>query len=477
LTALDGLRVRYVQWPLRVRHVVGRAAGALPPAWTYGGTFRHWQALLARAAADPDFGARCRAQALSRLLDVAECRIGYYGRLAHEGRERPGDDPFERLAQYPILGKEDVRRAGRDMLAAPVSRLASSCTSGSTGRELTVYHDPRRALADWAFVMHLWGSVGFRPGMVRAGLTGAQPPYSQCRPWTYDPGLRELRLSAMYLTASVMNGYLAAMREHRVRVLYGYPSALAILAGHCLRSASQPADSVIAVFASSEETLPHEQDVIQRAFPAAAVVGHYGLAERVALAVEDPRAHGEYEFEPLYGHVELVDEAGAPVTHVGETGRIVGTGYLNHAMPLLRYDTDDVADLVAEARAENGHRLRVRNVRSFWERHLLVGVDGQLVTATALCCHRDGRVDDYQLVQERPGHAQLLVAPTPDAPPLAWRDFVREMRTRAAGALDLEARVVAQVPRGPRGKRAVVIQRLDVEEYRAQPVPTARLAR
>ena len=78
------------------------------------------------------------------------------------------------------------------------------------------------------------------------------------------------------------------------------------------------------------------------------------------------------------------------MTHVGETGRIVGTGYLNHAMPLLR---------------------------------------------------------------------------TPDAPPLAWRDFVREMRTRAAGVLDLEARVVAQVPRGPRGKRAVVIQRLDVEEW------------
>jgi phenylacetate-coenzyme A ligase PaaK-like adenylate-forming protein len=120
-----------------VRHVVGRVAGVLPPAWTYGGTFRHWQAVLARAAADPDFGARYREQALGRLLDVAERHTSYYGRFAHEGRERPGDDPFERLAQYPILGKEDVRRAGRDMLAAPVSQLVPACTSGSTGRELT----------------------------------------------------------------------------------------------------------------------------------------------------------------------------------------------------------------------------------------------------------------------------------------------------------------------------------------------------
>jgi len=68
---------------------------------------------------NPTFGARYREQALSRLLDVAE------------------------------------RRAGRDMFAAPVSQLASACTSGSTGGELTVYHDRCRALADGAFVMRL----------------------------------------------------------------------------------------------------------------------------------------------------------------------------------------------------------------------------------------------------------------------------------------------------------------------------------
>ena len=181
--------------------------------------------------------------------------------------------------------------------------------------------------------------------------------------------------------------------------------------------------------------------------------------ERVALATGDPRAPGEYELGPLYGHVELVDDAGLPVTDVGQTGRIVGRGHLNQALPLLRHDADDVADLVAEPQADNGRRLRVRDVRSFWRRHSLVGLDGQLVSSTCLCRHREGRVDDYQLVQERPGHARLLARPAPDAAPLAWRDFVREVRARAAGALDLEARVVAEAPRGPRGKRAVVVQR------------------
>ena len=132
---------------------------------------------------------------------------------------------------------------------------------------------------------------------------------------------------------------------------------------------------------------------------AAAVVGRYGLTERVALAAGDPRAPGEYELEPLCGHVELVDDAGLPLTDVGQAGRIVGTGCLNHALPPLRYDADDVADLVAESQADNGRRLRVRNVRSFWRRHFLVGLDGRLVSSTSLCCHRDGRVDDYRLVE------------------------------------------------------------------------------
>jgi hypothetical protein len=166
-----------------------------------------------------------------------------------------------------------------------------------------------------------------------------------------------------------------------------------------------------------------------------------------------------------------------PVTDVGEAGRIVGTGCLNQALPLLRYNADDVADLVAESQADNGHRLRVRNLRSLWRRHFLLGPGGQLGSATCLCRHCEGRVDDFQLVQERPGHARLLVATAPVAAPQAWRDLVRDMRARAAGALDPEARLVAEAPRGPRGKRAVVVQRLDVEECPAQPAPTAHLGR
>ena len=115
--------------------------------------------------------------------------------------------------------------------------------------------------------------------------------------------------------------------------------------------------------------MPRAAEAVERQ-AAAAVVGHYGLTERVALAAGDPRAPGEHELEPLCGHVELVDAAGVPVTDVGEAGRIVGTGYLHQALPLL---------LAPPLPRGPGRSAR--------ERYLPFR-------------HREGRVDDYQLVQE-----------------------------------------------------------------------------
>ena len=46
-----------------------------------------------------------------------------------------------------------------------------------------------------------------------------------------------------------------------------------------------------------------------------------------------------------YGILELVDAQGEPITRPGVIGRVVGTGFDNDCMPLIRYATDDLAML------------------------------------------------------------------------------------------------------------------------------------
>lgn len=71
---------------------------------------------------------------------------------------------------------------------------------------------------------------------------------------------------------------------------------------------------------------------------------NYGFNE-VGLVASRCREGGRYHVHSETCHVELLDEQGQPASP-GTWGRIVVTDLVNHAMPVLRYDTGDAARVV-----------------------------------------------------------------------------------------------------------------------------------
>ena len=51
---------------------------------------------------------------------------------------------------------------------------------------------------------------------------------------------------------------------------------------------------------------------------------------------------------PSYGYFELLGKDGNPVQTPGQSGEIVGTGFINTAVPFIRYRTGDWAAYVGE---------------------------------------------------------------------------------------------------------------------------------
>lgn len=68
---------------------------------------------------------------------------------------------------------------------------------------------------------------------------------------------------------------------------------------------------------------------------------NYGQNEVGLVAAKCPEG-GRYHTHAEQAFVELVDEDGVPVP-AGETGRMLITDFNNYAMPLIRYDTGDLA--------------------------------------------------------------------------------------------------------------------------------------
>lgn len=134
---------------------------------------------------------------------------------------------------------------------------------------------------------------------------------------------------------------IARIRDFQPVLLRSFPSIVAELAQAMLDLDEPPMDSLRGVSCSSEDLLPTQRAVIERAF-GVRCFGFYGQSEGCVLAMECA-ASATYHLYPGYAFVEIVDEAGRPIHAPGEVGEVVGISLLNYAMPLIRYRTGDLA--------------------------------------------------------------------------------------------------------------------------------------
>ncbi len=462
---LDRLRGYYVRAPRWVHTTGGFALAALPPHLIYGRTFREVQAEVGRSEWDAGF-VEGRVQAsLATVWDHAK-RTAYYQELAGSlgGEELTPDN----LSRLPILDKESVRRRVQDMLAKPLADMDEVSTGGTSSMmPLTFYLDKDRSVREWAFLTHLWQRFGYEVGDRLAvlgyrGVTHVSRPSST--PWTWEPGTRELRLSPLRMVPPVMDEYLVQIRRFKINFIYGYPSAIAILAAHAASSGwSRPA-SFKGVLLMSESVRPLQREIIRDGFGGVPVMAGYGLSEKVAIGGEIPGQPDVYEFEPLYGAAELVDAAGNPITEPGQKGRLVGTGFVSLGMPMIRYDTGDLAISVRSPGAENCWRLRVRNITSRHCQDYLVTREKGLISHTVLYPH-NRIIRECQFVQDQPGAALLRVVLLPGTSPADLVAFSQKIKERADGLISVHLEPVDEIRLTRRGKRVLVEQHLDLRQY------------
>jgi phenylacetate-CoA ligase len=143
---------------------------------------------------------------------------------------------------------------------------------------------------------------------------------------------------------------------------------------------------------------------------------------------------------------------------------VLGTGFVSTAMPLIRYDTGDLATVVDPPSSLNCRRLRVKDLVSCWKQEYLVTIEGALVTPTVLY-ENNSVARQFQFVQTTPGQAILRVVPEPGVGEQQLRELVETINAGAGGLLETELEVVAEIPASSRGKRRFVEQHLDLSRF------------
>ena len=363
--------VRYLFSPLHER-LMGRR------------TFAYWRELNRLQWRSPDELRALQADKLRHLFCLAARHCDYYRELfASCGADPAHDDPFAVLSGLPLLDKATIR-AHRERLTnrRVPGGVYTSNTGGSTGEPLIFHYGRRRIAYDKAARMHTHQWFDVLPGDREVYLWGSPVEIHRqehLRRWR-DRLTNELLLSAFNLSPSVMQDYLARLARFNPAALFGYPSSVTLLCeyGRSISRIVRPPNLRV-VFVSGEVLDRHQRETIADYFQVPVANG-YGSREAGFLSHECPAGRMHIMAENVV--MEVVDPDGSPAL-LGEPGEIVVTHLDAHAMPIIRYRTEDMGRLLPGV-CPCGRGLPLMDVVAGRRTDHLVAADGTLKHALSL---------------------------------------------------------------------------------------------
>lgn len=462
----------YFASPQWVKNSVGRAYSLFSVSLSRGSCYKTF--LAEAAIRDESQMRKLASHKLAATLRWALDSVPAYQPYRHL-RNVLGS-PFEVLPEFPLISKEDVKRNLASFLSsatAPALRLKTA-TGGSTSTPMVFYLQKGVSRSkEYAFMENFHQSIALTRSDVILAMRGRSVPTAKRAGgaiWMYEPIKRQLILSSDHLERRYMNEYIAAMRLWRPSYIQAYPSAIYPLARWLEENPAPDVTSRIkGVMLFSENVFEHHVKLLKEVF-SCPVLKHYGHSERVLMAASMPDDERCF-FWPQYGHFELVDEAGRPITTPGVLGEIVGTGFDNQVMPFIRYRTGDMAIL-----GDKPHPLLpgypvVESIEGR-RQEFLVCRDKRLIPVCGMGAAHSAdlsAVDSMQFEQYQPGHFLIKVAVSQPLSAEARTRIVQVMEAKTQDGCTAEVVEVREIARTLRGKHRLLIQHLEIDNYLGAP--------
>lgn len=400
-------------------------------------------------------------QQLKMLIHYAYKNTKYYRRMFDEYGWSPRDfQNFQDIRKIPVITKEILQKNLNELRAIPLHNCVAVTTGGYTGIPTKLFLDARSTDAvRLAFVWHSFHEGGYYFGDKIAVLRGKVIGDGDI---FHDPRYDILYCSSMNMSEKNIKKYLYEIQKFGAKHIRAYPSAAEILAkyikdtGTCFNE-----DGKIKTLFTSSETLTMDMRRLIEEQLHVRVMDLYGNCEQIGMIGQCMEGH--YHEYMCHSYLEYLDDGDVPVK-TGR-GRIIGTGFTNPAMPLIRYDTGDAALLdkvTCTERCVNRQKMICRLVGRRRRDEFLIGKDGNRVNYVAINTHADifDNVYRIQFVQEEKGCIKINVMPGHKYTKADHTNIYQEFKKRFGGTFDLEVNETEQFEYTLRGKSKFIIQKL-----------------
>ena len=278
------------------------------------------------------------------ILETAYKYVPYYQEYWRARKKRGDNSSYKLIENWPVINKSIIQKNPEYFINTNYNKcqLIIENTSGSTGTPLKVYHS-KDSLRYWYGLCEVrwrnWYGLSLKQSWAYIAGRKIVPYYSQKPPfWVWNKGLNQLYLSCYHLKEKNILFYIDALRKYKIVNLYGLASSIHQLAylGKKMGICPPPIKAVV----SCAETLypNHRKDIED--FFSCPVYDSYGSTEKVVAASECKQK--TFHLWPDVGKVEIINCNKNIVSASNNFGKLICTGLFNDAMPLIRYEINDV---------------------------------------------------------------------------------------------------------------------------------------
>lgn len=409
---------------------------------------------------------------LRALLQFAAEHLPYYrDRFAQHALNPRAADPLAELEKLPLLEKHDVRTNAANMTWGDVpGGLVSHVSGGTSGDTLHFFIDRVRQTQPMAARLFMQQQFGVLPGDRRV-YVWASPIENQRSRLRHlrDRLLNEVLLNAFDMSAEQMDHYLRCIVRYRPRAIYGYKSAITLLARYAAGRYS-PADfpDLRLITVTGDEVLPDPRDEITAVF-GCPVANEYGSREVGLIAHECPRGGLHIIAPHTCVEVTLENRRLPP----GQPGNITCTALNTRAQPLIRYRVGDVGTLLDEP-CRCGLPFPLMQLTGARITGFIALGDGRLCHGALLSylVRKDPGVDDFRVYQHTLRDFEILLCVNEKFGPDAIPAIVARFHENFGPHLRIDCRVVDHLPPDPSGKRRHIISHVAAEEKSYEVVDT-----
>lgn len=277
---------------------------------------------------NPSISERC----LDEILKYSLSHVPFY-----KGKN------YKELADFPVMSKPIFKKEGIRCISDEFpnyEKLRKAKTSGSTGTPLVVYLDARKRRRVIADLLEVNDRIGWYLGCRYAFIRNWKAKRTPSAFSLYAKNFKPVNVSDF--DDNGKEDLFDFFKKYPQSVLIGYSTAVCDFMQWILRTGRSGKSLNLRLILCSAEDLEESNRKKLRDVFACPVCNRYSNEENGLIAMMEDESD-VFRVNTASVRLELLKLDSDDYVSPGEMGRVVVTDLFNRAMPLIRYDTGDLA--------------------------------------------------------------------------------------------------------------------------------------